>query len=58
VGRGTLPRPPFSAPPHLNEGQPMFEEADLIYRYTRAQAIADGVLIVSVRRIACLTAVV
>ena len=23
----------------------MFEEADLIYRYTRAQAVADGVLI-------------
>jgi hypothetical protein len=23
----------------------MFEEADLIHRYTRAQAIADGVLI-------------
>src|SRR5262245_26862660 len=27
------------------EGQPMFEEADLIHRYTRADALRDGVLI-------------
>ena len=30
----------------------MFEEADLIYRYTRAQAIEDGVLI-DVSAVAC-----
>src|SRR5262245_19949771 len=27
------------------EGQPMFEEADLIHRYSRADALRDGVLI-------------
>src|SRR5436305_775637 len=37
----------FSASDHpqSTEAQPMFEEADLIHRYTRADALRDGVLI-------------
>src|SRR5262249_6268984 len=31
--------------PPATEGHPMFEEADLIHRYSRADALRDGVLI-------------
>src|SRR5262249_14414043 len=41
-GRGT---PPGDPPSPSNRGVTMFEEADLIHRYTRAEALADGVLI-------------
>src|SRR4051812_9300191 len=41
-GRGTV-SPPSSLRP--TEVQPVFEKADLIHRYSRADALRDGVLI-------------
>src|SRR5947199_32657 len=44
-GRGVVPLPSLLFSLRPTEAQPMFEEADLIHRYTRADAIRDGVLI-------------
>src|SRR5437899_7017497 len=41
-GRGALFRCDLSP---ITEEDPMFEESDLVHSYSRAQAIADGVLI-------------
>ena len=36
---------PWTGPLLTSEEQRMFEPSDLIHSYTRAQAIADGVLV-------------
>ena len=45
VTAGTGKRHPYPPPvTPQREGQPLFEEADLIHRYSRADALRDGVL--------------